>query len=510
MAFSDGLASFVNGFMRSQEASANRARLDAQDKRTEQMFALQLDAANAAKRERELQEQARDEEYKHRQRIAEGPAGPPVSAMNAPAAPAQPGTTANDGNAGEKEAAIVQAGGAVPETPKATPAVIPAPGAAADGGISGVMDKAFKTPSQLFNGGVSKFQQEMALADALTNSENPYARANADTIRARARRARSEGIEDMMTALESGDANGALEAFQSAGAMRLPQGATMRENGTIKDAYTGAERKRYSLLDQDGKPILEDVQHSVYSYLLTPKERLSLAASRVNADGKLEAAKEKVDQAWRIAQLRMSGAGGGRSGGSDATVRDMSTASEQIFKHMQGVYGADKDATPQERAAANTLAVSKAAEASSIWNMNAQAGNVIPPVMAANALTLAQDKSKIMVQKTNKGDSVYVVNVGGMPVILGPAKQVAAQPGAQPQAAPIPQANAPTGAGLNARPPTFQEQEFRAAIGKQGWTPAASMKGLFGSTPLYGKRDADGNMTYKTQEELSSLLGIDY
>lgn len=507
MPFSDGFSAFVEGYNRSADAAANRKRMEAADARTEQMFALQMDEANARKREREEQEAARKLESDARAELhkpANEPAVPVAAPDAAPAIVADDGVasggvpgSANDGSAGE--AAAQRRAGRVDFS-----------------AIDKALQSGVTPPGQIFQGGLSRFAQDMRLADKLRASGNRYAVENADRIVATARRARSEGVMEAFDALSAGDMEGALQHFQGSGAMRLPAGAKLVDRGEVRDTYTGAPRKRYALVDKDNAELVGDAQQAMLQYVFTPKERVALEAARTSKDGAMAMKEAQLAMQEKLIDWKMlhgvgaRGQGGAGQGG--ATEKDQATIDSTIHKHMSERYGADKEAPAQERATSAQQVTQKTAEASAIWQLNQAAGRTIPASTAIYALDLAQDRKNLGIATLSNGQKALVVNAGGRSVIVGmaPSGGGEGKPAAEPAASPAAPAARAADTKSPGRAPTYQEQEFRAAIGKQGWAPVGSMKGLFSDTPLYGKRDAEGNMVYKNRDELATLLDIEY
>lgn len=291
MGFKGGFAAFVDGYQRSSEAAANRARMEAQDKRAEESAEYQR-TRDAAQDKRVATDDAYREEMRSRERKgwAEKDNLDKIERdTRAEPDAASPGATP----------------AATPVAPVNTSANYnPAGPSLSSPSMAAIFDKIASVPTGT---GLTPYDKEMRVAKRLAQAAGGYERAQA--IIARAKTARDEGLLNTLSHLEANDPQAAWEDFNSSGAARMPPGSKFVQDGKSKDPYTGVEKPTWKLVGQDGTVINPDIRSSVYAHVFTPKERITMEAGRANNDAKLEMAKEKLEQAKFLAQMRAANAG---------------------------------------------------------------------------------------------------------------------------------------------------------------------------------------------------------
>lgn len=402
MGFKGGFAAFVDGYQRSSEAAANRARMEAQDKRAQESAEYQR-TRDAAQDKRVATDDAYREEMRSRERK---------------------GWAQNDelDKIEKEERAQQDATGAAPAP--AAPVIPPVNTSAnynpafpslSSPSMSALIDKVASVPVAA---GLTQYDKDMRLAKRLAQAAGGYERAQA--IIARAKTMRNEGVLDTLNHLEANDPQAAWEAFNSSGAARMPPGSKFVQDGKSKDPYTGVEKPTWKLVGQDGSVINPDVRGSVYANVFTPKERISLEASRSNNDAKLEMAKEKLGQAKFLAQLKIANAGNRAAAAAappGAALADRRNFISDIAGNLPDIKNA---ATPEEGAAilANNRTI--AARADSMFEANAALGTFLTAPQALAAMELAKDPSQHKLLRDNNTGTVYkTVAVNGKTVVIG-------------------------------------------------------------------------------------------
>ncbi len=341
MGFKGGFAAFVDGYQRSSEAAANRARMEAQDKRAEESAEYQR-TRDAAQDKRVATDDAYREEMRSRERKEWGEKDNLEKIerdTRAEPETASPGPTP----------------AATPVAPVNTSANYnPAGPSLSSPSMAAIFDKIASVPTGT---GLTPYDKEMQVAKRLAQAAGGYERAQA--IIARAKALRNEGVLDTLNRLDANDPQAAWEAFNSSGAARMPPGSKFVQQGTSKDPYTGVEKPTWKLVGQDGAVINPDIRGSVYAHVFTPKERISLESSRTNNDAKLEMAKEKLEQAKFLAQMRMASAGArSAAAGQQPTAafdplqgfdpKEAQSAATKVVD--EAIAGSGKPMTPKQRA----------------------------------------------------------------------------------------------------------------------------------------------------------------
>lgn len=341
MGFKGGFAAFVDGYQRSSEAAANRARMEAQDKRAEESAEYQR-TRDAAQDKRVATDDAYREEMRSRERK---------------------GWAEKDNldKIEQEERAQLDAADAVPAP--AAPVIPPVNTSAnynpafpslSSPSMSALIDKVASVPVAA---GLTQYDKEMRLAKRLAQAAGGAERAQA--IIARAKTMRNEGVLDTLNHLEANDPQAAWEAFNSSGAARMPPGSKFVQDGKSKDPYTKVKKPTWKLVGQDGTVINPDVRGSVYAHVFSPKERIFLEASRSNNDAKLEMAKDKLEQDKFLAQMKVASAGARAAGaGQQPTAAfdslqgfDPKEAQSAATKLVdEAIASSGKPLTPQQRA----------------------------------------------------------------------------------------------------------------------------------------------------------------
>lgn len=280
--------------MRSQEAAANRKRLEAQDKRTEQIFAGQIEEQAFQKRQRDKVEAVEKAEMEARK----PPEAPPAIDPVAPVAPKV--TEASPVDETKMDARDA--------------AAAPAPS-------QNILDHAPKF-SGLPGAGVSRFAEHSPYAKEMQVAARlramPGGEKRAMEIEARAKDMRREGVMDTLAALDSGDPDGAFEAFNKVGSARLPEGAKFVATEVSPDLITGSKKQKYALVGSDGKTIVPDVHAAAYAHALGLNDRLNLEINRSKVALTEENMKAQQDinrERLELIREKQNAAGGGGAGG---------------------------------------------------------------------------------------------------------------------------------------------------------------------------------------------------
>jgi hypothetical protein len=282
MGFKGGFAAFTDGFMRSQEATANRARLDAQDKRVEESFAMQKKEAERVSRDRDEADRIDKLERDTRSTLM----NPPVATQTTP--------PTSDPALQPQQSSEFKSDGPSLTSPS----------------LSDVINKASRAPV-----GLSGYGLERAVADTVAKDAGGFKRAR--EISARARTLRQEGATDALDHLENNDPESALKSFDGIGDHRMPEGARFVKNGTSEDPLTGAVKDNWQVVGSDGKVINGDVRKSMYAFAFGRPEMLKMEASKHSGDAKAQHYKEQLEQ-QRWNSIANGRGGSGASGGSSA------------------------------------------------------------------------------------------------------------------------------------------------------------------------------------------------
>jgi hypothetical protein len=342
MGFKGGFAAFVDGYQRSSESAANRARMESQDRRAEESAQYQR-TRDAAQDKRHATDDAYTEEARGRQRkdwaqtdnldkIERDTRAEPDAADAAPVtAPQVISPVATSANYNPSAASL------------------------SSPGMTDLINKLASAPAAA---GLTPYDKEMKLAKRLAQAAGGAERAQG--IIARAKTMRNEGVLDTLNHLEANDPQAAWEAFNGSGAARMPPGSKFVQDGKSKDPYTGVEKPTWKLVGQDGAVINPDVRGSVYANVFTPKERMAFESSRTNNDAKLAMAHEKLEQAKFIAQMRVASAGARAAAGAGQQPTaafdslqgfDPKEAQSAATKLVdEAIAGSGKPLTPQQRA----------------------------------------------------------------------------------------------------------------------------------------------------------------
>lgn len=337
MGFKGGFSAFVDGYQRSSEAAANRARQESQDKRVEEQAQYQR-TRDAAQDKR----QATDDAFRDEGRVRERKDWAIKDNLQ---------KVEDDFRASQN--APVEAPPVNTVAPANTSADFSSSGPSLSSpSMSALLDKVASVPTA---SGLSGYDSEMALAKKLASAAGGYGRSQ--EIIAKAKNLKSEGVLETLNHLEANDPKAAWEAFNGSGAMRMPAGSKFIQDGKGKDPLTGVEKPTWKLVGQDGAVINPDVRGSVYASVFSPADRIKLESSRTNNDAKLELAKEKLEQAKFIAQMRFAAHGSGAAGqqptaGFDSLhgfdPKEAQSAATKLVD--EAIAGSGNPMTPQQRA----------------------------------------------------------------------------------------------------------------------------------------------------------------
>lgn len=545
MSFEGGFAAFTEGFLRSREASENRRRLEAQDKRTEQAFASQLEEQAFQKRQRNKIEAVETAEMEARTELTKPPKveAPPVVVEPAPTEATPVNQAVTDPR--DAKVAAVKSQDPLDYAPKFS-------------GLPGA--------------GVSKFSEfspyarEMQVATRLRSM--PGGEKRAMEIEARAKDMRREGVMDTLASLDSGDAQGALDAFNRVGSARLPEGAKFVPTEVGPDLITGSKKQKYALVGSDGKTIVPDVHAAAYAHALGLGDRLNLEINRSKVAlteenmkaqqdigrARLELAREKLETGAGK-PLKMDEDDKIRLRDANSRVADAEKAVVEATKGLQP--GDDKEKFPGYIQAKAALQGAKMGQFRTMYEL----GQITNDRLVSDTLGSAKNTSDVMrslnelrtvigtdatddiaatITNSDTFKSMAAQEKGAKPAAAAakPVDQRVEKPSGKPGYQPTPAAQPQADSGGKQVPDwieksparktielaqqisgpnslnwvsrmTYQQGEIRDAAAKKGWIPYVEKYGATGQ-PAYRKPDGDGGWVTITAGDLAKQLGIEY
>lgn len=279
-----------------------------------------------------------------------------------------------------------------------------------------------------------------------------------DLIEGRKKKLETEGVTTALSMLRAGDPAAAMQAFQSSGSMKLPEGSIFEKtDGT--DMWTGKPGKVWSIKVPDGnggfKVQVPDVGETVAKYLGL-EGMLGQDAARAKAllDGeKLELEKRKVEATEKkndamVYKLMGGGAGGGAGGSGGRGGSSGGTGGSVGLKERRDFIKDYRDI--DEGATTEALT-----QAQGIFDTNAGFGVVLTAPQAMTAKQLSLDPANVKLVRDNQTGQTYeTVVVNGQPIVVG-----LAQP-RPPAPAPQDKPKAPPAAGA----PVAPRQDMRVAV----------------------------------------------
>jgi len=415
------LAGFGSGYLKGQQQKLENERQAKKDEQDQKLFDIRMEDAIAARDERQ-----RERDYRDANAAALSAGKQDAGYQVTDAAGSNAFTKDVDAAAVLADMSATNNQGT--DVGQATRVSTGRTGATMNGTVPG--SKVFTDPTQAQQFAGTQTMSDYAKLKARQDVADQFGKMDiSDDIRAKLLKLESEGAFKAYSLAQSGDYAGAAKVYQETGQNRLPEGAKFVGN-EVEDPTTKIKRNVISLVGQDGKPIISDLDQALRTYL-TPVERYKLESNDRNftlgerktaVAEQAVAVKEKADENRHRATMAALAA---RSGASNGTANGPSLKDRRDYLSDFSISLPDPKtaATPEEAQAISVGNQRVLAQADAVFSTNAELGNILTAPQAAAAMRLAQDPTNIKLVRDNNTGTVYeTVFVNGKPVVVAAGK----------------------------------------------------------------------------------------